>query len=548
MLHRTHSSTNNFGTVHIGVNSSSTNGGYSHGGHGSIGGGTGRWNTVSILSLTLFMCSLSMYGLYFLTGDADYFLADYSESSSMDLLLTDSKEQEVPTMGKKTSSNQGHQNSMKSHSSKRHEAFNESVVFPFPMPDQSHKNNKKSDASAPWVIFYNLFIPEDGPGVTRTKRIVEDQLNQIDKSFATQSLRIVDTDGKVQPDNQRKILLYFNTIGADQNAASPDGGESVRQFLSAQCSQRALLNCYHMEHFSAGKFEEVTLQRVWEYCGTATANDHVYPSIVLYIHSKGSFHETKDPNYSQEAWRQNMMSAVTSDLCLKPIQQTVNASRHGQHDHKQHCSVCGLLATSWPVLHFPGNMFAADCHYIQKLVPPIDFQRRLSEIAADIMFMRLQGRLSPKSFLRDVDYNYGLGRFASEHWVGSHPSVTACDVSPELDIQVWRRVSSLKIGRAGSVKDFSFASYPRVDLNTLVSNDNQGSLKEALTIESRRRREIAFLPGLLWKWYELYHEIPPDDSWVWEWFPDGPEWRQKVKATGVEGAIDNVTQKYWGIL
>jgi hypothetical protein len=43
------------------------------------------------------------------------------------------------------------------------------------------------------------------------------------------------------------------------------------------------------------------------------------------------------------------------------------------------------------------------------------------------------------------------------------------------------------------------------------------------------------------KWHGLYGKIPPDESWVWRFFPDGEEWLSLAKKLGVEKAIDAMT-------
>ena len=48
-------------------------------------------------------------------------------------------------------------------------------------------------------------------------------------------------------------------------------------------------------------------------------------------------------------------------------------------------------------------------------------------------------------------------------------------------------------------------------------------------------RERYLLAGLLISWYFLYNETPPDSSWIWDWYPDGTEWRQAVNDDGERG-------------
>jgi hypothetical protein len=37
------------------------------------------------------------------------------------------------------------------------------------------------------------------------------------------------------------------------------------------------------------------------------------------------------------------------------------------------------------------------------------------------------------------------------------------------------------------------------------------------------------LAGFLLKWDYIYKAIPPSDSWIWRWFPDGEQWKKGMK-------------------
>jgi hypothetical protein len=63
------------------------------------------------------------------------------------------------------------------------------------------------------------------------------------------------------------------------------------------------------------------------------------------------------------------------------------------------------------------------------------------------------------------------------------------------------------------------------------------------TDESLRKREFAFLPGLLWKWHTLYKQFPPSDSWVWTSFPDRLYWRAMVAQHGIK-ALDQAWAEF----
>ena len=78
------------------------------------------------------------------------------------------------------------------------------------------------------------------------------------------------------------------------------------------------------------------------------------------------------------------------------------------------CDICGMRFSPTPHAHLPGNMFLARCGYISRLLPPEGFRRKM-----DALYRSLNVKLG---------HLVGKGRWSSEHWPGSHPSVRACDV------------------------------------------------------------------------------------------------------------------------
>jgi len=56
------------------------------------------------------------------------------------------------------------------------------------------------------------------------------------------------------------------------------------------------------------------------------------------------------------------------------------------------------------------------------------------------------------------------------------------------------------------------------------TNTNKNRLK-VLNDEKRRLKDYFLLGGKIFKWLHLYQELPPNDSWVWGWYPDGERWR-----------------------
>jgi len=198
----------------------------------------------------------------------------------------------------------------------------------------------------PTAIFYNIYIPEDRAGEKRALEIIADQMQQIKESYAVQG---------------GKLTLYYVTIGKQLDAS----------FMKKKCKKS--LECQLVQHYAEG-FEEVTLQRVSDFCRLDDHNDFR----VMYIHSKGSYHPLEVKEFSQTAWRQNMMKAVTGKDCVMPPNGA--------------CSVCGLVALPFPMLHFPGNFFTATCDYVKRLVPPAEFGARMNEVVKSARLKHLEGQ------------------------------------------------------------------------------------------------------------------------------------------------------------
>jgi len=64
-----------------------------------------------------------------------------------------------------------------------------------------------------------------------------------------------------------------------------------------------------------------------------------------------------------------------------------------------------------PHPHTPGKMWAAICDYVQKLMNPLEFEKKMSD------------------FKPGGGACVGECRYCAEHWGHSHPSVMPCDLS-----------------------------------------------------------------------------------------------------------------------
>jgi len=63
---------------------------------------------------------------------------------------------------------------------------------------------------------------------------------------------------------------------------------------------------------------------------------------------------------------------------------------------------------------------------------------------------------------------------------------------------------------------------------------------------ARRHREYFLLPGLLWKLATINNDttIPSEDSWVWNKFPDGMDYREAAQSLGsLKGAVQQMMNR-----
>eukprot|EP00428_Durinskia_dybowskii_P009447 CAMPEP_0170286678 /NCGR_PEP_ID=MMETSP0116_2-20130129/43392_1 /TAXON_ID=400756 /ORGANISM="Durinskia baltica, Strain CSIRO CS-38" /LENGTH=251 /DNA_ID=CAMNT_0010538087 /DNA_START=135 /DNA_END=887 /DNA_ORIENTATION=+ len=182
-----------------------------------------------------------------------------------------------------------------------------------------------SPASSPLSIFYNVYIPEENATAIQ---IVSEQLTQIVEGL--RQIRGI----------QQAIPLRYITVGrtlADESLVSMCGNYSEQ------------ISCTHLAHFAQGH-EEHTLGAMYEHCSAHPLDR------VIYLHNKGSYHETIDNHH----FRRHLTDAVMSNDCI-------------EHASSEDCNVCGLLFNPFPEPGFPGNMFLAKCSYVRQLVHPAKF-------------------------------------------------------------------------------------------------------------------------------------------------------------------------------
>eukprot|EP00438_Fugacium_kawagutii_P016857 Skav219689 [mRNA] locus=scaffold817:135089:135880:- [translate_table: standard] len=236
-------------------------------------------------------------------------------------------------------------------------------------------------------------------------------------------------------------------------------------------------------HVDSGQ-ENVTLHEVWSYCQFANPSQ-----VVVYTHSKGSFHRKRP---GQVKLREYLSVGALSPECLSMPDA---------------CNVCSARMSPLPHPHVPGNMWAARCSYISKLLDPTLFPQEMAKYYQDAE--RFQGFECPPGRGCCV----GRGRFALEHWVLSHPDVQPCDLDsssaykrgyPKTDLELQAVTNFVSNPNVQKV----LKPAPRFDLATYWLNDR--CLKCGLNM-TQRVDEYKF----------LHQQEPPATWWGWKFMTAG---------------------------
>jgi hypothetical protein len=425
----------------------------------------------------------------------------------------------------------------------------------------------------PFVIFYNIWIARMGEKYKTTLRIVEEQLHQVGTSYAATAAGGNNNNNVTTT----TTLLYYQTIGR-QKTITP-------QFMKPLC-QKYGLHCIHLGHAIQG-FEEITLQALHDFCQATTSTSTTvtttssnkkwgggeYASFppstkVIYLHTKGAFHDRRDG--SNDRWRRHLTLAATSQHCLsnrphhhdqQQIVTTATKTSSTTND-KSACNVCGLQFYPVWTPFIIGNMWSASCSYISKLVPPKQFAQRMNDLV-QYNLTALQNRsLMHVNLYKEEPWFFGLERYAAELWVGTHADLHPCDVSVTADNEYWTSANSDKnINKQDAILgEFVWSMAPRsyysentTSTSSSAASNNSSNLDAPwlrLDLEQRdlvlsnktlRMREFFLLPGLILKWHILYNDTyPPPSSWVWDFYPDGAEWRERLAKYGAAAVLEQL--------
>jgi hypothetical protein len=365
-------------------------------------------------------------------------------------------------------------------------------------------NGKTTNAKSKLQAFYNMFIPPSNETVSPVVRdMISEQLTQMLKSHGASAFDLV---------------IHIVSLGHVVDAAWI---ENICASVMSSSTTNNKFQCALVAQFPEGD-EVQTLTHVHDYCRAHESE------LVLYFHNKGSFH----PSTMNDNWRRAITVALSSDLCL------VKMTEPDRGDALS-CDTCSMLFDPLPGPHYPGNMWAARCSYIAKLLPLPDYQQR-----HQVVDNWIQDQIGKNIFADDGvllffwETSLGRNRFESEHWLAGHPSVRPCDLATHASINHWHPYDgALWDFGPKSATRFEWALAPRfpysnpdwVYADWYKKDVTAGPTQRA---PAKRKCDYFLLRGFLYRWMTYYNTTARDDSWVWKWFPDGDFWRNLVAAVG----------------
>ena len=237
------------------------------------------------------------------------------------------------------------------------------------------------------------------------------------------------------------------------------------------------------EYLTTGD-EVNTLQALYEYC------QHNPRAIVTYIHDKGSYHGTLHNTKTRR------MATKAAFDCRKEFLDNRLATQY---------NVCAGKFLIQPQYLGTANMWTAKCAYVQHLLPPIQYESAMQRMYSETIFHPKKGKtefacLRPLSLKKN---HLGLGRYAYERWVWSHPDVEPAEVVP--------------YGQT-----FDFTKFPQEWMPALGRAAKAGP-KFFEMDNGMRLSSFARLEGRLFEWKYLYHQEPKNTSWIWTFYHGGYE-------------------------
>lgn len=369
------------------------------------------------------------------------------------------------------------------------------------------RNTKlETSSKPPVVVFYHIAFPKDKKKEAQYALKVQlDVLANGQYDIQTRTF-----------DHERATVVHYTIAEGDSFNAD---------FISKYCNRKKQnMTCHLLGETPSADSRGETLVQLHNYC---QANPSSRVTYLTNMHPPVYGTNTTGRNPMQKLRAHT--TAVTSKMCLRS---------------RDSCNVCGMEFYALPYLHFSGNSFTADCEYVNKLMPPRQFEESMNNLGGEVLVTHLERSFTSELF-SFTPQNLGLDHYSVEHWIGSHPDIKPCDVAPVKKSWLpWIRGNAYINNDYSSsrIYDFLWGLAPRrshAPIGTLAAATER-SVKEKETLLFR---DYFYLAGNLYKWNKLYGKAPSEDSWVWNWFPGGEVWRQGF-ALNRSAVVDEFTLKY----
>ena len=370
----------------------------------------------------------------------------------------------------------------------------------------SSNNELPLGSKPPVVVFYHIAFPRDRKKEAQYALKVQlDVLANGQYDIQTRAF-----------DHERATVIYY-TIA--------EGDSFNVDFISKYCNRKKQnTTCHLLNEIPSANARGETLTQLYNYC-------QVNPSsrVTYLTNMHPPVHGSNATGRHQMQRLRAYATAATSKMCLKS---------------RDACNVCGMEFYALPYLHFSGNSFTADCEYVNKLMPPRQFEVSMNEIAGKTLVTHLERSFTSELFAF-TPQNLGLDHYSVEHWIGSHPDIKPCDVAPVKKSWIpWFRSNAYIANDYSSsrIYDFLWGVAPRrshAPIGTLAAATERAVREK----ETSLFRDYFYLAGNLFKWNELGLGHPPEESWIWNWFPGGDVWKEGIALNG-SAVVDEFTLKY----
>jgi len=374
-----------------------------------------------------------------------------------------------------------------SHSSSLSVSSNTTTTTSAPLPDAGQKAIEKTRydlKASPLILYNNATTNTTTNASSMPEAPIQIFYNIYIGKHITEGISVVSRQLEILKSSwlaeQAPTLNYFR-VGKDVNNTFPTLA------MKDLCDKHSI-NCHSLGQIEEAH-EEQTLGKMWEYCQDKDDDDQ---TTVVYLHNKGSFHRNNNV-----MWSKYLTYSVTRHHCYE------------KDTREKGCNVCGLSLLNSGIA---GNFFVSHCGYVKHLVNPMIFWEKQYQVHEALLAMNLTN-LYPKNIKRD---KAGISRFANEHWVGTHPNVIPCAVS-NISLFYWMRFSQRGEERMGPA-----LLPPRMYNATNTTHP----CKSKLSTE-------------LYRFHKLYQgQHPPLTSWMFEYYPDGPFWKETLQQHNTSQLFD----------